>query len=177
MKSIYREGMIIRVAVFLLLLVSLVSLSFVTHAEGGCPPGYYPTTPPGQQGPQGCAPIPDESQAQGQSAGPRWVSRWGAIATDEPNGVLGAVTNMPSKRKAGNAALADCKTKGGSKCKLETSYSNGCAALVVGEKVYNVGSAATENEAIQSGMKICSAAGDGGCHVYYSACSPPEQIQ
>lgn len=37
------------------------------HAEGGCPDGSYPIgAPAGQQGPQGCAPIPGYQQAPSQ---------------------------------------------------------------------------------------------------------------
>lgn len=178
MKSAKSQSEIMRFRSLLWLLAEMLVVSSATHAEGNCPPGYYPMAPPGQQGPQGCAPIPGYNQdsAVPAASGSQWVSRWGAIATDEPNGVLGAAINMSSKKKAEKAALADCKAKGGSKCKLETWYSNGCAALVVGDKLYNVGSAATEDEAVKSGMNTCAAA-TTNCHVYYSDCSPPEQVR
>jgi hypothetical protein len=101
----------------------------------------------------------------------------GAIATDEPKGVLGAVTGVPNKSEAQQAALADCRAKGGSPCKLEIAYDNECAALVVGQKDYSINTGATADAANQLAMKTCSADGDAKCHVYYSACSLPVRIQ
>lgn len=162
----------------LMLLVSLV------HAEGNCPPGYYPIgAPSGQGGPQGCAPIPGDSSAQ-QQAQPQpqqppqqWASQWGAIATYEPNGSLGVATHMASKVEAEQSALADCQSKHGSTCKLEVAYSNGCGALVGSNTGYVVTTNATLDEAIHAGMKTCTNSGYANCHVYYSACSLPQRIQ
>lgn len=160
----------------LLLLVSTV------HAEGVCPPGMFPTNPPGTQGPVGCAPIPGYNNNQQQTQPerpppPQWDSRWGAIATDSSNGSLGAVTGMPSQGEAERAAMSKCVAKGGTQCKLQIWYKNGCAAMIVGNKEFNVQSAATADEATHLGMKICTSDGDANCHVYYSACSLPIQIQ
>jgi hypothetical protein len=47
----------------------------------------------------------------------------------------------------------------------------------VGDKFFNASSAATIEEATQSGMKVCTANGNANCHVYYSACSLPVRIQ
>jgi hypothetical protein len=58
--------------------------------------------------------------------------------------------------EAERAAINDCKNKGGASCKLETWYSNGCVALVVGKKVYNVRTGATLDAAVDSGVKTCS---------------------
>jgi hypothetical protein len=41
----------------------LFATGFV-HAEGVCPPGMFPTNPPGTQGPVGCAPIPADNNNQ-----------------------------------------------------------------------------------------------------------------
>ena len=161
----------------LLLLISLLSLDLAVHAEGNCPPGYFPTTPSGTQGPQGCAPIPNYEQEPSQPAGPQWIDRWGAIATDGVNGILGVATGAATKRMAKKAALEDCRTKGGSTCEIQISYVNGCAVMIVGGKGFNVSARATTAEAIQSAMKICTSDGDTECHVYYSACSPPLRVQ
>jgi len=170
-------------------LIFLLSLKIVVHAEGNCPPGYYPTTPPGAPS-QGCAPIPgyNDQQSSTQQSGPpqmaspsppseHWESRWGAIATDEPHGVFGAVTGMYDKQSAERAALADCKAKGGINCKLEVSYVNGCAALTVSSTGYNVGADATLDIITAKGMKTCVSAGASNCHIYYSACSPAVRVQ
>lgn len=158
----------------------LMLLGSVVHAEGECPPGMFPTNPAGTQGPVGCAPIPGYSnnrqQAQPQPPPAEWLDRWGAIATDGANGSLGAATNMSSLGKAEQAAMIDCRSKGGTKCKVDVSYGNGCAALVAGSTGYAVHNAATLNEAIRLATTTCSS-GDADCHVVYSACSMPVRIQ
>lgn len=168
-----------------LLLAILLLLGNVIHAEGNCPPGYYPIgAPSGQGGPQGCAPVPGESQqqvqpqqVQPQQPPQQWEDHWGAIATYEPNGSLGTATNMPSQGRAEQAALADCQSKHGSTCKIQLSYRNQCAAMIVSDKGYNVTPAATVDLAVTKGMGICTNSGDPNCHVYYSACSLPQRIQ
>jgi hypothetical protein len=159
------------------LFVLLMPLCSVVHAQTACPPGmeeygagvcgYSQSEEPAQQArPQQPALPP-----------PQWATRWGAIATDSPKGVLGAVVNVSSKSEAQQAAMADCKAKGGTKCKVDIAYDNECAAVVVGDGGYNVGSDATTDKASQLGMNVCTKAGRTNCHVYYSACSLPIRIQ
>ena len=158
---------------FFCLLFSLL-LSTTSHAQTACPPGmeeygegvcgYSRSEEPTQQAPQQ------------QAAPPQWTSRWGAIATDSVKAVLGTATDMASKNEAEQRALKECQTKGGTQCKLQNSYSNACVAMITGSKIFNVGSDADLNRAVQSGMKKCTAA-DTDCHVYYSACSLPVRIQ
>lgn len=168
---------------FSCLLFSLLLLSGVTHAEGNCPEGYYPIGgESGQPRPQGCAPIPGYEQQQGQqqtpqAPPPQWTSRWLAIATDSVKGTLGTAKDMPNRENAERAAIKDCQMKGGTQCKLDVSYSNGCAAMVVGDGGYNSNGAATVDAAVQLGMKVCANAGHTKCHLYYSACSLPVRIQ
>jgi len=136
------------------------------------------------QGWTGCAPInssqpsPRGQQSQTPQAPPElWQDHWGAIATYEPSGVLGVAANMQSESQAKQAAMADCQAKsGGSNCKFQLSYRNGCAAMVLGDKVFNVNSAGALDQAVQKGMAQCSSA-SSNCHVYYSACSLPVRIQ
>lgn len=147
----------------------------VSQAQTACPPGME------EYGAGVCGySRPDEptKQAVGQQAPPpQWASRWLAVATDSVKGTLGSATDMQNRENAEQAAIADCQAKGGTKCKLDVSYSNGCAAMVVGDGGYNSNGAATENEAIQLGMKVCMNAGHTKCHVYYAVCSPPARIQ
>ena len=133
------------------------------------------------QGWSGCAPM-NTTQGQQQPRAPlsppeQWQDHWGAIATDAIHGSLGTAADMPSQSTAESKALADCQSKGGTKCKIDTRYRNACAAMVAGDTGYNVGSAATLSEAVQIGMKTCTDAGTAHCHVYYSACSLPVRIQ
>ena len=160
----------------LALLLGLSSLSITAHGEGGCPPGWMPYS---STNVSSCGPIPgynDQQQTAPQPPSPQWADRWGAIATFEPNGSLGTAINMPTQSSAEQTAVADCQSKHGSTCKVQLSYRNQCAAMVVGGKIFNVNPGTTVEAAAQTGMNMCrSAAND--CHVYYSACSPPVRIQ
>ncbi|MEP6898066.1 MAG: DUF4189 domain-containing protein [Rhodanobacter sp.] len=166
---------------YLLTFGLVLLLTGVAHAEGECPPGMFPTNPPGAQGPVGCAPIPgynnNQRQAQPQLPSPQWARRWGSIATDSINGSLGTTVGQSSQREAEQSAMADCLKKGGVQCKIQTTYDNECAAMILGDKEFNVGTAANLDKAVQLGIKVCTDAGDTNCHVYYSACSLPVQIQ
>ncbi len=157
----------------------LLGAATAAHAEGGCPPGQYPAN---GQGWQACYPIPgyDQGQSQQNQAPPRWLDMWGAVATYIPsNGTeaVGTAINLPTRKQAEDAALQDCHAKGGVNCKIELSYSNQCAAMVVGRSGQNVNPGATINDAAQRGIAVCRNSGDTGCQVYYSACSLPRRIQ
>jgi len=151
-----------------------ILLSMKSHAQTACPPGmeaygdgvcgYSRSEEPVQQAPQQ------------QTPPAQWADRWGAIATFEPNGSLGTVTGMPDQRSAEQTALASCQSKHGSTCKIQLSYRNQCAAMVVGGKIFNVNPGNTVEEAAKKGMSMCSTAAND-CHVYYSACSLPQRIQ
>lgn len=150
------------------------------HAENGCPPGFQPSgMAPSTQDPVACRPIQGSDQQQASPQPPRaiWISRWGAIATDAAKGSLGTAVNLQSKNEAERAALADCQSKGGLHCKLQIAYDSECAAMILGDKVFNVAADAPVDKAVQAGMASCSTANDHSCRVYYSACSLPVQIQ
>lgn len=163
---------------FRLLLYILIFSTGMVHAEGNCPNGYYPIgAAQGQQGPQGCAPIPGYDQQSAQLPSPTgWAplreSRWGAVATDIAHSSAGASVDKPTKREAEKAALAECKSNGGLACKVELTYENGCVAMSVGNKIHNVTSDATIKIASQSSMETCKSA-DTNCRIYYTACSLP----
>lgn len=157
----------------------LMLVAGFVHAEGVCPPGMFPTNPPGAQGPVGCAPIPGyNNQQQSQQRPPQiWEPRWGAIATDGPGGSFGASTDMPTQQTADKAALADCQSKkGSSTCKVELAYKNQCVAMVAGDASHNSNAGLTVDLAIQAGMKVCRAA-DTHCYAYYTGCSMPVRVQ
>lgn len=151
----------------------------IVHAEGGCPAGMIPYS---GNDPSSCGPIPPGyygNSFQGvrqDPLPPEWSSRWGAIATYAPAGVLGASNDFPSKEAAERQALIDCQNKGGLSCKIEVAYDNECAAVVVGDQGYVVTSNPFEDAAIKAGIDTC-----GGikrhCHSYYSACSRPVRIR
>lgn len=152
----------------------------VVHAEGGCPHGMLPASGTNINS---CVPIPpgyynNQQQAQPQSLPPsQWSRRWGAIATDEPKGILGEASGMASRDDAQRAAVADCRTKGGSPCKFEIAFDNECAALVGSDTGYVVTADTTTDKAIAVGMKTCTSAGYLNCDAYYTTCSMPVRIQ
>lgn len=168
-----RLSPITRLVLFLL----LQHVPLQTRAEGGCPPGMLPASGTDLSS---CAPVPPgyyRRQPQPLPPPPRWISRWGAIATYAPAGVLGSSENLPSKEQAEQVALSDCNARGGLNCKIDIAYGNQCVAVVVGNKGYNVNPGATAELASETGIKICFEDGGTGCHVYYSACSLPKQVQ
>ena len=139
-------------------LLALSCFSIDVHAEGNCPPGSYPI---GGRATAACAPIPGNG---GQQQAPRapepvWEDRWGAMATDEPRGVLGAVTGYPNEQTAQQAALSDCKAKGGINCTLTNSYRNGCIALTVSDSSFYYGADSTIDIVAFVGMLTCIEAG------------------
>jgi hypothetical protein len=146
-------------------------------AEGGCPPGQIPHSGTDTSS---CGPIPgynpNPAATQQQAPAALWHSTWGAIATDADKGSLGTVTGLPDRSAAESAAVADCQSKGGITCKINASYSNQCVAMVMGDKAYNFNVDTVMDKAVKAGLKTCSAV-DTHCHVYYSTCSAPVQIQ
>ncbi|HNV83090.1 MAG TPA: DUF4189 domain-containing protein [Arenimonas sp.] len=148
-------------------------LSSFAKAEGGCPPGQYPANPPAVNI---CYPMPDSEDSNPTQSTVRWETRWGAIATDNLNGKLGASVRAKSKRIATKAAVAQCRLNGGTKCIVDIAYYNQCAVMVLGEKKYNTASAATLEEAKTIGMKACGLS-NKNCRVYYSDCSPAERVR
>lgn len=158
----------------LLLLLAIVHLYSIAHAEGGCPPGQYPQS---GQGWQSCVPIPGYTQGSNSSTPPqRWVSKWQAIATDVPQGILGTSKDVSTADESEKVAIADCRAKGGVTCEIQISYRNGCVAMAVGEKTSNVRGAATLDAAEATSMDECSK-GNTKCVVYYSACSLAVRVQ
>jgi len=154
------------------------------YAEGGCPPGYYPTNPSGAGSAQGCYPIYNNNASSSTPYSPpvKWADRWGAIVIGwHPNtdGIVGKSSNMKSKAEAETAAMNDCKSQGGGDtCYIAFAYRNQCAALAVGA---THGSATagdyTIDKAKQRAIETCATAGGKNCRAIYSVCSMPVQIQ
>lgn len=160
----------------------LLGLFFLTAglacAQTACPPGMTPYGvgvcgyDNGQQ-----QTVEPPSQAPPLLLPAIWIDQYGAIATDFAHSSAGASLNQPDRSRAEQAAIANCQENGGSACKIETWYSNGCATLVVGDKTHVSINAATLDEATHRGLKMCIDGGDSKCHVYYTACSLPVRVQ
>jgi hypothetical protein len=147
----------------------------VISAQAACSPGMIPYGT--GQGQAFCGPDDSQRQSPPRPPAPQWVDRFGAIATDGPGGSFGASTDMPSRASADDAALLDCRSKKGSAtCEIEISYWDQCAAMVAGHSGYNTKAGVTVDLAIETAMKVCNDA-DTHCHVYYTACSLPQQIR
>ena len=117
-------------SILTLMLLGLLGLTRVAHAEGGCPPGMIPYSGTDISS---CGPIPPGYYQNNQSpqATPiRWESRWGAIATDSKTGSTGVSTGLNSKQAAEQAAIADCESEKNATCQIEIAYDNECAAMV-----------------------------------------------
>lgn len=162
----------------LLVGIYMLSLVAISHAQVSCPPGMMPYGT--AQDVSVCGPIPgynqDQNQTRPQAPTIKWSSRWGAIAADFDAGGVGVSSDKGSRQEAEAAAITDCQARGGRSCKIETWYSNGCAAMVVGNNIHSTNSASTESEAIRLGFTTCKKA-EPNCHVFYSGCSLPQRIQ
>jgi len=152
-------------------------LCMEARAEGGCPPGSIPFQFAPNQ-PPGC--MPNGGQVQPQRSLPEiWSDRYGAIARDPSLRILGTSNDLKSERAAREAALDDCKAKGGGQqCRIYQTYRNGCGSFVISSSNgFYTPAAATPERAEELGMEACTSGGDTNCRVAYTACSFPERIQ
>lgn len=146
-----------------------------SYAEGGCPAGMYPIQSPGVMG---CAPFP-------QAPGPRWVTKWGAVATDAENlGPHGVSNNENSERRARKLAMKNCRRGGGKKCGISAVYANACyfsamphdgQGFVRGRRAFSWGGNADEAETMALGQ--CESINGRTCRIEYSACALPVLVQ
>ena len=155
-----------QVAVALLLIHGEVS------AQTACPQGV--ATGSAQCGPSSMVdPAPMEAPATPVI---RWADSWGAIASDG-HGNFGIVTELPTRRMAKNAAIDECRNRGGGQCEVRRTFVNQCAAVIAGDGATAIANAPTAEEAAKIGTPICSNSGGKNCHVYYSGCSLAKRIQ
>ncbi|WP_426702130.1 DUF4189 domain-containing protein [Rhodanobacter sp. Col0626] len=161
------SGRITMKALALLVLLLFASVTWAQEQPGvNC-------VPIQGQGWEGCAPIGNSQQQV-----PTSPDHWGAIASDSNTGALGTASNNTlGKGMAQLIAIAICQSKGGTKCKLDVTYHNKCAAIVVGQAAHITTTAETLNKAVDKAMKKCNSTDDSSCHVYYSDCSRPGWIK
>ena len=137
-----------------------------------CPYGAYPGR---LDEPQICLPPPNED-AQSQASMVRWETRWGAIATDDTKGIVGAVKNAKSKRTANKAAIQQCKSNGGGKnCEVTLSYYNQCSAIAWGDTSRGAAGRSGADSAIKAALEVCSKR-TTNCKIVYTGCSLPERV-
>jgi hypothetical protein len=101
-----------------------------------------------------------------------WRSNWGAVAVGSESAILGSVTGFTQAVRAEDAALADCRAKGGSACTFGYSYKDGCFVMVQGDRTYFFEKAESAPEAAKTGLDRCRS-GQTGCRIRLSACALP----
>ena len=144
------------------------------YAEGGCPPGYYPSNIPGVSG---CAPIYSNADDADDQPEPdvKWQSRWGATALG--GGGFGAASNQASSRSAKKLARQQClQANQGKGCNDIAVYSDQCVAVAAGQKLAITIRAPGKDVAERYAVAECAKV-DTLCEVYYSACSFPVRIR
>ena len=125
-----------------------------------------------------CGPDPNastQSYNQSEPVHRGWRSSWGAIATDMETGAFGTSTYAADRNGAETLAIMDCDTHGGKNCKIETWFSNSCAAIAMGDKTHSNSIAEKKRKAEKESMKACKEK-DVNCRIYYSACSDAVEI-
>lgn len=145
-------------------------------AAQGCPPGQYPVA---GQGWNYCAPVPGAAQEEAspqQATGPRWKNVWQSTAIDNEAGALGTAMGRSTAKDAERGAVDDCKDKGGTNCVVQVSMKNGCIAIVVGDKMFNVKGGSTEEETVGEAMAECKAT-NSTCTLFYKKCDFAVRVQ
>jgi len=173
--------------VFKTLFLVMLGLSIqMAYAEGPCPQGEIDID---QRCGGGvcqpvCAPIQNYNNNYAPPPPPiRWIEQCGAIAlgvTQNNSKILGTSANMISETVATTFAMNDCNAKGGGDtCVITRTYCNQCIALAAppGRETGLTGVDTDISKAKQDSIEQCNQAGIKNCHVIYSACSMPVQVQ
>ena len=161
-----------------LLYFSLICAMFAgrAFAEGNCPAGMYPI---GGQGVMGCAPIPRSSPRVKARPELIWIAKWGAVVSSDID-VVGLSTGFADERGAVQAALEQCRERGGRNCKLDMAYNNTCVAAAIpsrngvplgGQAWLQTG---LDLDAIKAAaVDLCSKSNRKSCEVAYTNCALP----
>lgn len=160
-------------------IAALLLLSGIAWAQTACPPGMIPYGV-GVCGYDDSRQQQQQQQQNYQSSQSRpviWVDHWGAIATAEAQGVIGVATNRTNEADAVQFALFDCRSNGGVNCRVGLSYRNQCIAMVGAHLGYGMDVGPTPATASDKSLKKCTDGGFTNCHVIYTDCSLPDQIQ
>jgi hypothetical protein len=159
---------------FLFRILVCMLISGASIAQTACPQGVAAGS--AQCGPSSM--VEPTSSGVPTSPAPiiKWADSWGAIAIDDVRGEAGIVTDLPSKRKAKKAAIAECRRRGGEKCSVTRVFVNQCAAVVANSEMSSSVNAPSVEEAIATGMRRCSESGTADCHVYWSGCSMAKRV-
>lgn len=147
----------------------LFTCHFVHAQVGPCPPGM--SQYPSPNGIPSCGPLrSDNDRPRGH-----WVTQWGGFAISD-DGTTGWSIGQPAEDIAKQAAIENCVSKGGTACKLSTTYRNGCVALVNGDRLGYPSTDATRDKAISDAMKSCKRGGEKNCELVRAECSPAKWV-
>jgi len=152
-------------------LIVASTLSFVVHAEGGCPTGQVPQEGNGWRS---CVPINNGSPQPGPSdnfVGPRWTARWTSIAIDDIKPIVGKSGETRTQEQAESTAINDCAAQGGATCHTLVSTKNSCLAMIAGDTQVTYATRPTQMQAEAAAIEICISKPDTHCRVYFSACA------
>lgn len=155
---------------------ALLFYALPAFADGNCPAGQFPIGG-GSAGWEGCAPY--EVPAHGGSPidpGPKWATRWGAIAVDGNAGKFGGVEGMASRSRASKAATQICRQNGGSSSKVMAVYYNQCGAMAWGDNRSATYTGPDYDKTIELAVAEC-AKQTANCKPYYAGCSYPAQLR
>jgi hypothetical protein len=164
----------------LFLITALTTYACISYAQG-CPggipsagnPGCIPPDQPNSPYYQGAVP-----QQQPQKPKGYWATRWGAIAigsSSNGQGVVGIFKNANSKRIAQDAAMNQCVSSGGARCKISITYYNQCSAIAWGDARFVAQGAETIKVASELAMNTCNSK-TTNCKIYYADCSEAEWV-
>jgi hypothetical protein len=114
-----------------------------------------------------------------------WEDRWGAIASDNQEGIVGVSSQRKTKIEATQAAITNCINHGGKDCKLVLFYVNGCAAIAA-ETADGVAGSFVSRDSLEkakdSALVLCNKQSieqttGRRCEIIYSKCSLPARIR
>ncbi|WDS36051.1 DUF4189 domain-containing protein [Pseudoxanthomonas sp.] len=167
------RGFVIRYSLVLFFLWLLLTVS-PAGSQTRCPPGATP-------GSVQC--LPDNKQASESGiitkSNGYWEKTWGAYASgDDASTSAVSAAGFSSKKEAAEAALAGCKEKGGSGCRIKITYFNQCMAIAETISDIEKGgsfftSEGTIEKAEESASRYCEEHYGTACHAVYSKCTAP----
>jgi hypothetical protein len=101
---------------------------------------------------------------------------YGAIAflSSDKGYDFGYAHNYPNQQSASQRALSRCAQRAGREgCRIVLKFSESCAALAVGNRVFGVGNASNKHNASQYAMHQCTARSPW-CQTVLAICSQGE---
>ncbi len=153
----------------------LLVCSAATYAAYPCPDG--PTQGETIVGMEGGFPICESAPQSNRDDSAnyddsQWEDRWISVASGDKGFGFGAATDMPSKRKAENTALEQCRKVGGKDCRIDLTTNNACIAIANGQLSFSVYGYYYKKRAEYLALERCAKdPKNAPCAIYYSACS------